>query len=73
MFQRIHCLNLNNLTYLGSLGKHVTGWDDCRMPTLNGLRRRGYPPEAIQKFCELIGVTRNQNLIKFDLLEHCCR
>jgi hypothetical protein len=43
------------------------------MPTINGLRRRGYPASAIHKFCELIGVTRNQTVIRVELLEHCCR
>eukprot|EP00026_Physarum_polycephalum_P001192 Phypoly_transcript_01193.p1 GENE.Phypoly_transcript_01193~~Phypoly_transcript_01193.p1 ORF type:complete len:822 (+),score=88.54 Phypoly_transcript_01193:1092-3557(+) len=54
-------------------GGYVTGWDDCRMPTINGIRRRGYPAAAIRKFCELIGVTRNQSQIRVELLEHCCR
>jgi glutaminyl-tRNA synthetase len=51
----------------------VAGWDDPRMPTLSGLRRRGYTPEAIRDFCARIGVAKNQNLIDVALLEHCLR
>jgi len=51
----------------------VTGWDDPRMPTIAGMRRRGYPPEAIQNFCTRIGVAKTQNLVDFSLLEHCVR
>jgi glutaminyl-tRNA synthetase len=53
--------------------KHVAGWDDPRMPTLSGMRRRGYPPAAIHDFCDRIGVTRKPNLISFSLLETCVR
>ncbi len=53
--------------------KIVTGWDDPRMPTLSGLRRRGYTPEAIRDFCDRVGVAKNQNLINVALLEHCIR
>ncbi|MEM6794987.1 MAG: glutamine--tRNA ligase/YqeY domain fusion protein, partial [Acidobacteriota bacterium] len=52
---------------------HVDGWDDPRMPTLSGLRRRGYTPEAIRAFCERIGVTRTYNVIDVALLEHAQR
>jgi glutaminyl-tRNA synthetase len=53
--------------------KNVTGWDDPRMPTLAGLRRRGYTPEAIRNFCERIGVAKNDSIIDMALLEHCIR
>lgn len=52
---------------------HVTGWDDPRMPTLSGLRRRGYTPESIRMFCERIGVQKRDNLIDVSLLEFCVR
>ncbi|MBI4610702.1 MAG: glutamine--tRNA ligase, partial [Candidatus Rokubacteria bacterium] len=52
---------------------HVTGWDDPRMPTIAGLRRRGYTPEAIRDFCERIGVAKADNLVDIALLEHCLR
>jgi len=52
---------------------HVTGWDDPRMPTLSGLRRRGYTPEAIRDFCERIGVAKKDSLVDIALLEHCLR
>ncbi len=51
----------------------VNGWDDPRMPTLSGMRRRGYPPEAIRDFCERIGVAKNDSLIDMALLENCIR
>ncbi|MBW2599261.1 MAG: glutamine--tRNA ligase/YqeY domain fusion protein [Deltaproteobacteria bacterium] len=51
----------------------VTGWDDPRMPTMAGMRRRGYTPEAIRNFCTQIGVAKNDNLIDMALLEHCVR
>jgi glutaminyl-tRNA synthetase len=51
----------------------VSGWDDPRMPTLAGLRRRGYAPEAIRNFCERIGVAKSESLIDMALLEHCVR
>ncbi len=51
----------------------VSGWDDPRMPTLAGLRRRGYTPEAIRDFCERVGVTKAANLRDIALLEHCVR
>lgn len=52
---------------------HVRGWDDPRMPTLCGMRRRGYTPEAIRDFCSRIGVARAENLVEFSLLEFCVR
>ena len=52
---------------------HVTGWDDPRMPTLAGLRRRGVPPEAIADFTRRIGVARADNLVDMALFEHCLR
>jgi glutaminyl-tRNA synthetase len=53
--------------------KHVSGWDDPRLPTLVGMRRRGYTPEAIRSFCDRIGVAKNDSLIDMTLLEHCVR
>ncbi len=52
---------------------HVNGWDDPRLPTISGLRRRGYPAEAIRKFCDLIGVGKRENLVEMSLLEYCVR
>ncbi len=52
---------------------YVQGWDDPRMPTVTGMRRRGYTPEAIRNFCAQIGVAKNDNLIDVSLLEHCVR
>jgi glutaminyl-tRNA synthetase len=54
-------------------GGHVRGWDDPRMPTIAGLRRRGYTPEAIRDFCERIGVAKADNLVDVAHLEHCLR
>ncbi|MGQ0739649.1 MAG: glutamine--tRNA ligase/YqeY domain fusion protein [Bacteroidota bacterium] len=53
--------------------KHVTSWDDPRMPTISGLRRRGYTPESIREFCERIGVAKRDNLVDMGLLEFCVR
>lgn len=53
--------------------KHVTGWDDPRMPTITGLRRRGYTPESIREFCERIGVAKRDNMVDVGLLEFCLR
>jgi glutaminyl-tRNA synthetase len=50
-------------------GKHVSGWDDPRMPTIAGIRRRGYTPEAIRVFCQRIGVARRENIIDVGVLE----
>jgi len=52
---------------------HVQGWDDPRMPTLVGMRRRGYPAEAIRNFCEMIGVGKAESWIDFSVLEDCVR
>jgi glutaminyl-tRNA synthetase len=52
---------------------HVDGWDDPRMPTLSGMRRRGYTPHSIRSFCERIGVQRRENIIDVGLLEYCVR
>jgi glutaminyl-tRNA synthetase len=51
----------------------VKGWDDPRMPTISGMRRRGYPAAAIRTFCERIGVAKRENTIEFALLEHLVR
>jgi glutaminyl-tRNA synthetase len=53
--------------------KHVSGWDDPRMPTISGYRRRGYTPESIRNFCDLVGVARRENIIDVGLLEYCIR
>ena len=53
--------------------KFVDGWDDPRMPTLCGLRRRGFPPEAIRNFCSRIGVTKYNSITEMSVLEHCAR
>lgn len=53
--------------------KHVSGWDDPRMPTVSGLRRRGYTPHSIRHFCDLVGVARRENVIDMGLLEYCIR
>ncbi len=53
--------------------KHVRGWDDPRMPTISGMRRRGYTPESIRDFCERVGVAKRENLIDVGLLEFCVR
>jgi glutaminyl-tRNA synthetase len=53
--------------------KHVIGWDDPRMPTLAGIRRRGYTPEAIRIFCERIGVAKRNSTVDIAMLEHCLR
>lgn len=53
--------------------KHVKGWDDPRMPTVSGLRRRGYTAESIRHFCDLTGIARRENVIDVGLLEFCIR
>jgi len=53
--------------------KHVAGWDDPRMPTIVGMRRRGYTPEAIRAFCDRIGIAKRENVIDVALLEHAVR
>merc|ERR1711969_204616 len=52
---------------------HVEGWDDPRMPTLSGMRRRGYPPAALRSFCEGVGVAKRANTIEMARLEHSVR
>lgn len=51
----------------------VTGWDDPRLPTLSGMRKRGYPPAALRQFCEMIGISRSDSVIDMSLLEACVR
>ena len=53
--------------------RHVSGWDDPRMPTISGLRRRGYTPESIRNFCERIGVAKRDSMVDMGLLEYCIR
>jgi glutaminyl-tRNA synthetase len=53
--------------------EYVSGWDDPRMPTLAGMRRRGYTPEAIRNFCERIGVAKRNSVVEIAMLEHCVR
>lgn len=52
---------------------HVDGWDDPRMPTISGMRRRGYTPEAIRDFCDRVGIAKREILLEFSLLEFCVR
>ena len=52
---------------------HVTGWDDPRMPTISGLKRRGYTPKSLRNFCERIGVAKRESTVDIALLEHCLR
>jgi len=52
---------------------YVRGWDDSRMPTIAGLRRRGYTPSSIRKFCERIGISKKESIVDISLLEHCIR
>jgi glutaminyl-tRNA synthetase len=52
---------------------HVSGWDDPRMPTISGLRRRGYTPESIRNFCDRIGVAKADSMVDMALLEYCIR
>lgn len=60
---------LNDLVING----HVEGWDDPRMPTIAGLRRRGYTPASIREFCSRIGVTKQENMVEMGMLEACIR
>ncbi|HLF45678.1 MAG TPA: glutamate--tRNA ligase family protein, partial [Chitinophagaceae bacterium] len=53
--------------------KHVTGWDDPRMPTISGMRRRGYTPESIREFCDRIGIAKRENIVDIGLLEFFVR
>ncbi len=52
---------------------HVAGWDDPRMPTIAGMRRRGFPPEAVHDFCARIGVAKSNSTVEIQFLEHCVR
>ena len=52
---------------------HVNGWDDPRMPTITGMRRRGYTPASIRRFAEMVGVAKRDNVIDCGLLEFCVR
>jgi glutaminyl-tRNA synthetase len=52
---------------------YVTGWDDPRMPTISGMRRRGFTPQSIRKFCDTIGIAKRENIVDFSLLEFCLR
>ena len=52
---------------------HVQGWDDPRMPTLSGMRRRGFTAQAIKNFCERVGLAKRENVIEIELLEYCLR
>ncbi|RPI62967.1 MAG: glutamine--tRNA ligase, partial [Lysobacterales bacterium] len=54
-------------------GKHVSGWDDPRMPTLSGMRRRGVTPESIRAFCERVGVSKHNSVVELALFEHTLR
>ena len=54
-------------------GGYVSGWDDPRMPTISGFRRRGYTPEAIRTFCEHVGISKRDTVVNVALLEHCIR
>ncbi|MBI5001588.1 MAG: glutamine--tRNA ligase/YqeY domain fusion protein [Euryarchaeota archaeon] len=54
-------------------GRHVKSWDDPRMPTISGMRRRGYTPAAIKDFCRRVGVAKSYNMIDVGMLEHCVR
>ena len=53
--------------------KHVSGWDDPRMPTISAMRRRGYTPESIREFCDRVGIAKRENVVDVGLLEFCVR
>lgn len=65
-------MSKRKLLELVDLG-HVRGWNDPRMPTISGMRRKGYSPEAIRDFCDRIGVAKNESTADIALLEHCLR
>ncbi len=65
-------MSKRKLLELVDLG-HVMGWNDPRMPTISGMRRRGYSPEAIRNFCDRIGMAKNESTADIALLEHCLR
>jgi glutaminyl-tRNA synthetase len=65
-------MSKRKLTELVEAG-HVEGWDDPRMPTIAGLRRRGFTPASIRDFCERIGVSKSENTVEMGLLEYCIR
>ncbi|MDQ5884580.1 MAG: glutaminyl-tRNA synthetase [Pseudomonadota bacterium] len=52
---------------------HVDGWDDPRLPTIRGMRKRGYPPESLRKFSEVVGISRSDSIIDMSILEECVR
>jgi glutaminyl-tRNA synthetase len=54
-------------------GGHVSGWDDPRMPTISGIRRKGFPPQAIRDFTEMIGIAKRDSVVDIAMLEHCVR
>jgi glutaminyl-tRNA synthetase len=54
-------------------GKYVNGWDDPRLPTISGMRRRGYSPTSIRNFCKRIGVAKVNSMVDFDFIEYCVR
>src|SRR5258706_534675 len=54
-------------------GGHVRGWDDPRMGTLSGLRRRGYTPESIRSLCDMVGISKSNRVVDYSMLEHCIR
>lgn len=53
--------------------QHVSGWDDPRMPTISGMRRRGYPAAAIRNFCDMVGIAKRENIVDLSVLEFCVR
>jgi glutamyl/glutaminyl-tRNA synthetase len=72
LFSRYTVLSKRKLIQLVEQ-KHVNGWDDPRMPTLSGMRRRGVPPSALRSFCEQVGISKADSNIDFKVLEDCIR